>query len=59
MNLLGWITFSGSYVREITSVEKMLLIIKHALPFNSDDYLGLQEKYFLDSGLSVICGITR
>lgn len=44
--------FQVPYVRD-PSVEKDAIDNKHALPFNGDDYLGLQEK-ITDSGLSVI-----
>lgn len=44
--------FQVPYGRDL-SVEKDAIDNKYALPFNSDDYLGLQEK-ITDSGLSVI-----
>ena len=44
--------FQVPYVRD-PSVEKDAIDNKYALPFNGDDYLGLQEK-ITDSGLSVI-----
>ena len=44
--------FQVPYGRNL-SVEKDAIDNKYALPFNSDDYLGLQEK-ITDSGLSVI-----
>ena len=44
--------FQVPYVRD-PSVEKDAIDNKHALPFNGDDYLGLQEK-ITDGGLSVI-----
>ena len=44
--------FQVPYVRD-PSVEKDAIDNKHALPFNGDDYLGLQEK-ITDNGLSVI-----
>ena len=44
--------FQVPYGRD-PSVEKDAIDNKHALPFNGDDYLGLQEK-ITDSGLSVI-----
>lgn len=44
--------FQVPYVRD-PSVEKGAIDNKYALPFNGDDYLGLQEK-ITDSGLSVI-----
>ena len=44
--------FQVPYVRD-PSVEKDAIDNKHALPFNGDDYLGLQEK-ITDSGLSII-----
>ena len=44
--------FQVPYGRDL-SVEKDAIDNKYALPFNGDDYLGLQEK-ITDSGLSVI-----
>lgn len=44
--------FQVPYGRDL-SVKKEAIDNKYALPFNSDDYLGLQEK-ITDSGLSVI-----
>jgi len=44
--------FQVPYGRDL-SVEKDAIDNKYALPFNDDDYLGLQEK-ITDSGLSVI-----
>ena len=44
--------FQVPYGRDL-SVEKDAIDNKYALPFNSDDYLGLREK-ITDSGLSVI-----
>lgn len=44
--------FQVPYVRD-PSVEKDAIDNKYALPFNGDDYLGLQEK-ITDSGLSII-----
>ena len=44
--------FQVPYVRD-PSVEKDAIDNKYALPFNGDDYLGLQEK-ITDGGLSVI-----
>mgnify|MGYP000474910290 CR=1 FL=1 len=44
--------FQVPYGRDL-SVEKDAIDNKYALPFNGDDYLGLQEK-ITDSGLSII-----